>query len=170
MQEQSNEKISLFIDDELESQKALQLLQKISKDEDLQGVLQRYQLMSHVLKNEESYLLDKNFADNIQAKISREPNYLLRRQKPEFNWQRMGLAIAASIVLAVVWLAQKIDDRAHSGEPQQEIAFIAPQTIQPGVVNARFNDYLQAHENEVYINNIQRGQAVNTRLVGYQQE
>ena len=42
--------------------------------------------------------------------------------------------------------------------------------MQAGVVNARFNDYLQAHENEVYFNNVERGPAVNARLVGYQQE
>lgn len=170
MQEQTNEKISLFIDDELDSQKALLLLQKISKDEDLKAMLQRYQLMSLVLKNEESCLLDSSFAENIQQQISREPSYLLRRKKPDINWQRTGLAIAASIVLAVVWLVHEIDNRSNSSYSQPEIAYISPQPMQAGVMNARFNDYLQAHENEVYINNIERGPAVNAHLVGYQQE
>ena len=170
MQEQTNEKISLFIDDELDSQKALLLLKKIKQDEALQGVLQRYQLMSLVLKNEESSLLDRRFAENIQQQIRSEPSYLLPRKKPEINWQKTGFAIAASIVLAVVWLVNKIDNRSNSAPPQPEIAFIAPQSIQSGVMNARFNDYLQAHENEVYINNVERGPAFNARLVGYQQE
>ncbi len=171
MQEQTNEKISLFIDDELDSEKALLLLKKIKQDAALQSVLQRYQLMSLVLRNEESSLLvDRGFAEKIQQQISHEPSYLLRRKKPEINWQKTGFAIAASIVLAVVWLVNKIDNRSNSAYPQPEMAFIAPQTMQTGVMNARFNDYLQAHENEVYINNIERGQAVNARLVGYQQE
>ena len=171
MQEQTNEKISLFIDDELDSQKALLLLNKVKQDEALQGVLQRYQLMSLVIKNEESSLLvDPRFAEKIHQQISREPSYLLPRKKPEINWQKTGFAIAASIVLAVVWLVNKIDNRSNSSYPQPEIAYIAPQPMQAGAMNGRFNDYLQAHENEVYISNIERGPAVNARLVGYQQE
>jgi sigma-E factor negative regulatory protein RseA len=171
MQEQTNEKISLLVDDELDSQNALLLLKKIKEDEALQSVLRRYQLMSLVLKNEESFLqVDSRFAEKIQQQISREPSYLLPRKKPEINWQKTGFAIAASIVLAVVWLVNKIDTRSSSAYPQPEIAFIAPQPMQAGVVNARFNDYLQAHENEVYFNNVERGPAVNARLVGYQQE
>jgi sigma-E factor negative regulatory protein RseA len=170
MQEQTNEKISLFIDDELDSQKALLVLKKIRDDEELQGVLQRYQLISQVLKNDESGLLNNSFAEKIHAQISREPSYLLPRKKTEINWQKTGLAIAASIVLAVVWIVNKIDNRANTSYRPPEIAFIAPQPLQAGAMNPRFNDYLQAHENEVYINNVERGQPVNARLVGFQQE
>lgn len=166
MQEQLNEKISLLIDDELDSEQALSLLRTIQDDDALKAKLQRYQLVSQVLKNEECYVLDSDFADKIHQQIRREPIFFMPRKKAGINWQKTGLAMAASIVLAVVWVVNKIDKQSNA---YPEVAVVAPQQIQPDTMNGRFDDYLQAHDNDVYVNNAGRVQPY-ARVVGYQQE
>lgn len=168
MQEELNEKISLLIDDELGSSQALSLLRKIRQDDVLKNKLQRYQMMSQVLKNQNSQIIDSGFADNIHRKISGEPAYLQPVKKPRLNWRTAGFAVAASLVLAVVWLANRIDKQIYQ-YPQQEFALVMPQPLQAGALNPRFNDYLQAHDNAVYINNVAPVQPY-ARVVGYQQE
>ena len=168
MPEQINEKISLLIDDELDSEQALSLLKKIQDDEELEAGLQRYQLIGQVLKNETCYLLDSDFADKIHGKIRDEPIFFIPAKKAGIDWRKTGFAMAASIVLAVVWLVNRIDKQEHSYS-QQEFAMAVPQPIQPDAMNARFNDYLQAHDNSVYINNDTRVQPY-ARVVGYHQE
>lgn len=168
MQEPLNEKISLLIDDELESEQALSLLKAMQNNDDLKARLQRYQLVSQVLKNEECYVLDSNFADKIHQQIRSEPIYFIPNKQVRKNWQKTGLAIAASVVLAVVWLVSKYDKQSNQySEP--EMAMVVPQQIQPDEMNARFNDYLQAHDNGLYVNNAERAQPY-ARVVGYQQE
>ena len=113
MQEQVNEKISLFIDDELDSEHALSLLRTIQEDEELKDKLQRYHLVSQVLKNDTCYLLDSSFADNIHLQIRKEPIYFFPVKKAGVNWRKTGLAVAASIALAVVWFVNRIDKQTN---------------------------------------------------------
>ena len=168
MQEPLNEKISLLIDDELDSQQALSLLRTIQDDEALKSKLQRYQLLSQVLKNEECYLLDSEFADRIHQQIRSEAIYFIPAKKTRINWQKTGLAVAASVALTVVWVVNKLDKQSNPYQEPQ-IALVVPQPIQAGVMDARFSDYLQAHDNDVYVNNTGRVQPY-ARVVGYQQE
>lgn len=168
MQEQLNEKISLLIDDELDSQQALSLLGAIQDDESLKTKLQRYQLISQVLKNEESYLLDSEFAGKIHQQIRKEPTYFIPSKNSKINWQKTGLAVAASVALAVVWIVNKID-RQSNAYPEPQIALMTPAPIQADALIAHFGDYLQAHDNDVYIDNTARVQPY-SRVVGYRQE
>ena len=75
MQEQVNEKISLLIDDELQSNKALYLLQIMRKDEELKQCLQRYQLISQVLKHDSCAILDRNFTKKFISKSATSRRY-----------------------------------------------------------------------------------------------
>ena len=168
MQEELNEKISLLIDDELGSSQALSLLRRIRQDEALKNKLQRYQLVSQVLKNQNSQIIDSGFAENIHRKIRNEPAYLLPVKKPGLNRRTAAFAVAASLLLAVAWLTNRIDKQTYR-YPQQEFALVMPQPLQAGALNPRFNDYLQAHDNAVYINNVAPVQPY-ARVVGYQQE
>ncbi|WP_347986829.1 sigma-E factor negative regulatory protein [Methylomonas sp. AM2-LC] len=172
MQEQVNEKISLLIDDELQSDKALSLLRTLGQDDALKQRLQRYQLISQVLKNDSCYVLDKHFADKIHQQISYEPTFMLPRKKSSlisFNWQKAGLALAASITLAVVWVAYKVDTQKnpYTLQPAMAINMQQPNTLVP--LNPHFNDYLQAHDNAVYSSDVYRTQPY-ARVVGYQEQ
>jgi sigma-E factor negative regulatory protein RseA len=169
MQEQINERISLLIDDELDKEQALSLLKAIQTDEALTLKLQRYQLLGQVLKNQPSHLPDARFAEKIHQQIQKEPIHFLPARKTAFNWQVTGFAIAASTLLAVVWLVSKIDSRSYSFQPPQLASSASLQQHQPDIATSRFNDYLQAHDNSVYINNVARVQPY-ARVVGYQQE
>lgn len=169
MQEQFNEKISLLIDDELETVKALSLMKIIRNDEALKLRLQRYQLIGQVLKNENCYLFDSDFAEQIHRQIVNEPVFFIPRKKAGKNWRNAGLALAASIILAVVWIADKNNRQIHSS-PEPELAYALPQQNQSGPASVRLNDYLQAHDNSVYINNVARPVQPYARVAGFQQE
>jgi len=168
MQEPLNEKISLLIDDELNRGAALALLKKIQADESLKSSLERYQLISQILKTGHCARVDSNFAQQIHQQIKSEPIYFLPAKKAPVFWRKTSLAVAASVVLAVVWMVNKFDNSVVSYQ-QPQFAAVPLQTIQPQNNNGRLNDYLQAHDNSVYINNVLREQPY-ARVVGYQQE
>jgi sigma-E factor negative regulatory protein RseA len=169
MQEQLNEKISLLVDDELACDQAMSILKTMTTEPNLKSKLQRYQLISQVLKNEPCYILDSHFADKIHQQIRHEPIFFLPAQKSKTKWRKTGLAVAASILLAVVWIVGKLNKpETLSREPQMASAPV-PAHLPANAVNPRFKDYLQAHDNLGYINNAPGVQPY-ARVVGYQQE
>ena len=163
-----NQKISQLIDDELDIRQAQALLRQIQADPALQAKLQRYQLLGQALKNDKCIILDKHFAEKIHQQISQEPSYLISRKSANPNpWlQRTGLALAASILLAVMWLA---GNQQNQRNPLPALVFLAPQLDPAPAVNPRLNEYLQAHDNTLYSNHTSRVQPY-ARVVGYQQE
>ncbi len=167
MQEQLNEKLSQFIDDELDSEQALLLLKAVQDDELLKDKLRRYQIASQVLKSNEYSQVSSDFADKIHEQIRQEPIYFMPRKKPMLNWQKAALAIAASIALAVVWVSSKVDKQMSS--PFATVEIVAHSKVPGDAMDARFNEYLQAHDNALYVNNMQTAQPY-ARVVGYHQE
>jgi sigma-E factor negative regulatory protein RseA len=86
-----------------------------------------------------------------------------------FNWQKAGLALAASITLAVVWVAYRVDSQKTPYAIQPAIATNMQQPNNVVPLNPHFNDYLQAHDNAVYSSDLYRVQPY-ARVVGYQQQ
>ncbi|MDD4915114.1 MAG: sigma-E factor negative regulatory protein [Methylococcales bacterium] len=175
MQEQFNEKISLLIDDQLGKDQALALLRKLHGDEELKSKLQRYQVLSLVLKHQQCPPPHNGLADKIRQQIQHEPSFLLPARKPAIravNWRRTSLAVAASIMLAMIWAANKIEkpDTAY-GQAQFALALPLPsqQQLRHDPVDDHFNDLLQAHDNSVYVNHVRQAQPY-ARVVGFQQE
>ena len=167
MQEQINEKLSQFIDDELDSRQALSLLESVLGDEVLKEKLRRYQIASQLMKSNEYSPVSSGFADRIHQRLRQEPIYFIPRKKATGHWSKAALAIAASIALAVVWVSSKVDQQNNS--PFASVETVASNTVQAGAMNARFKEYLQAHDNALYVNNMQVAQP-DARVVGYQQE
>ncbi len=166
MQEQLNQKLSQFIDDELDSHQALSLLQSVQNDELLKEKLRRYQIVSQVLKSSEYSPLGTDFSDKIHQQIRQEPTYFMpQKKKPAIRWQKAALAIAASIAIAAVWVSSKVDHQKFGS-----VETVAQSTQPTGAANnARFKEYLQAHDNALYVNSMQTAQPY-ARVVGYQQE
>ncbi|MFM8340701.1 MAG: sigma-E factor negative regulatory protein [Methylomonas sp.] len=161
MQDKLNEKLSLLLDDELESQQALSLISKIKTDADLRGKFQRYQLISQAIKKQDVYPLDEDFVGKIQQRLHAEPTYLVP-VKPRISPRQKALyAIAASLLLAVVWLV------SSQQQPASDLYQVA--AIEQPAAQAQIDDYLQAHDNSVYVSHRNFPQAY-TRVVGYQQE
>lgn len=167
MQEQLNEKLSQFIDDELDSREALALLKAVHTDELLKDKLRRYQIASQLMKSNEFSLVSSDFADKIHQQIRQEPIYFIPRKRSASHWQKAALAIAASAALAVVWVSSKVDQQNNS--PFGAVEIVAHGTVPAGAMHARFKEYLQAHDNTLYVNNMQAAQPY-ARVVGYHQE
>ncbi len=148
MQEQQIEKLSLLLDDELDSAQAYALLKTVRQDAELQAKLQRYALISQALKNENYSVASRDFADKIHQQLEKEPIYFLPRRKPVENLKKAGVAVAASLVLAVLWLSA---NRLY--QPYDELNTIAQHSVEAEQMNTRFKEYLQAHDNVWYVSN-----------------
>jgi len=110
MNTEINQKISSFLDNDLNSYDEEKLLLKISKDPELINKLARYQTVKHVLKQDNFATVKPGFLDNIKQKIDQEPHFLLPKQKVKKRqfglWQKTSVAMAACTVLAVVLVSQ----------------------------------------------------------------
>lgn len=81
MQQPYEEKLSQFIDDDLERSEALELLTTLQQRSELQAKLRRYALTQHALKHKQVVAADLDFAAKIRHELENEPLYLLPRQK-----------------------------------------------------------------------------------------
>jgi sigma-E factor negative regulatory protein RseA len=167
MHNEANQKISMFIDEELEYRESVELLKKIKLDDAVKAKMRRYQIISHVIKTEEYIPLSADFTDKISAQIQQEPVYLLPvTSQPQSNQRKKMYAIAASTIAAVVLVGKAINDQSSTTYPASaSSSTVAPQQLaaipvnkpelkvhannrQPA--NARFNDYLRAHNGSIY--------------------
>nr|WP_305907207.1 sigma-E factor negative regulatory protein [Methylomarinum sp. Ch1-1]MDP4519940.1 sigma-E factor negative regulatory protein [Methylomarinum sp. Ch1-1] len=89
MQEECNKTISQFIDDELDLQQAISLMQGVQKETALRNKLNRYQVISQVLKSEQVVVLKDDFVEQISAQIKEEPVYLLPSRKAMISWKKL---------------------------------------------------------------------------------
>lgn len=165
MQEKQFEKLSLLVDDQLDDAPALSLLKSVQRDKELQAKLRRYALISQALKSEQTSVASLDFVENVKQQIKQEPIYFLPQQKPKDNFKKASLAVAASMVLAVVWVsAGKLQNQV---QPYTTVNNVAQQTLQEEEMNAHFKEYLQAHDNVWYVNNNVGVQSY-ARLASYQ--
>jgi negative regulator of sigma E activity len=110
MNTEINQKISSFLDNDLNSYDEEKLLLKISKDPELINKLTRYQTVKHVLKQDNLVTVKPDFLEKIKQEIDQEPHFLLPKQKVKKRqfglWQKTSVAMAACTVLAVVLVSQ----------------------------------------------------------------
>lgn len=168
MQEHDHEKLSLLIDDELDRAQARGLLKTIKQDAELQTKLRRYALISQAIKSEQCSVADMDFAAKVRQQVAAEPAYFLPRNKRNDGLKKAGLATAASIVLAVVWLTAD-ESRKEVVAPQANLDMIAQRSAEAEQANAQFKEYLQAHNHVWYVNNPVGAQAY-ARVASYQQK
>ena len=168
MKEELNQKISQFLDDELPYGEALGLLQKIRSDEQLAQKLGRYETISHALKTDQFLVLRSDFSATIAAQLADEPTHLIPRKKP-INRNYRWLALAASVAFVSVLAMRSLPHLGNTDIPTQTTLQIAQKTppkalpsspvdvqkpdVEEQPLNARINDYLQAHNGSVYANN-----------------
>lgn len=133
MNTEINQKISSFLDGELDSFEEEKLLLKISKDSQLINKLNRYQTVNHSLKHDDLVIVNDGFLDKIKQEIEQEPHFFLPKQKNKKRqlgfWQKTSVAIAASTVIAAVLVSQKIELPSNILQPNGSL--IAQQLIEP---------------------------------------
>ena len=161
MPEDLNQKISQFLDNELDHVEALKLLKIMQSQSELQDKMNRYEAISHALKTDVFLAAKSDFSAKIHQQIQQEPIYLLPQHKP-FKRKHKLMALAASIAIVAVIAGRSIDLPFKAAEtlqvaqqqlPEQPSSFVDPanQTEQYPL-NKRINDYLQAHNSSVYTN------------------
>lgn len=165
MNESLPEKLSLLIDDQLEASQAFSLLKTAKQDAELQAKLRRYALISQAMKTEQYSVASLGFADKIHQRIKLEPTYLLPVTKKTNRYNKAALAVAASVVLAVVGLS--VSKLQLQNAPQTGAISVAQRSTQAERSNAQFKEYLQAHDNVWYVNNTVGNQS-QVRMVSYQ--
>jgi negative regulator of sigma E activity len=158
----SNEKLSSLIDGELDRQQTLNMLEKIRQDPELAARYQRYQLVGELMRQRPSIRLSSDFATRVHDKLEQEAHYLIRpTTKPEpQQWRNVGLAVAASLFLAMIWSAPRNDKPMQTNLP-------LAQNLATERINPKLNEYLQAHDNAMFAaaqNEVRRPQV---RLVRY---
>jgi sigma-E factor negative regulatory protein RseA len=161
MSEDLNQKISQFLDNELDHVQALNLLKKMQFQPELQDKMNRYEAISHALKRDVFLATLSDFSAKTHQKIQQEPVYLLPQHKPYKRTHKL-IALAASIAIVAV-----VAGRSINGEDQHFKAASALQVAQHQLpeqtsspvnqtaqypLNKRINDYLQAHNSSVYTN------------------
>lgn len=165
--QQVNEKLSMLIDDELEGRQAREVLDVMRKDQALQDKFKRYHLISQAIKNDSVATAAPDFLAGMQQRLRNEPIYLLPPKAPQkLEWQKtLGLAAAASVaMLAILVFA---NSEKHGPAYQRPQSMQLAQNRDPD--NAKFKEYLQAHDNTWYaVNNA--GVRQYARLAGYQQK
>lgn len=165
MQEKLNEKLSMLVDDQLQSQQAFELLKTLQHNEQLQSKFKHYHLISQALKADSCLTANSDFAERLHQKLRDEPVYLLpRKAKRNVDWQKtLGLAAAASVAMVAVLVFS--NSEKHTQPFARDNAIVAVQT--PVADNAKFKEYLQAHDNTWYADNHVGAQQY-ARLAGFQ--
>jgi sigma-E factor negative regulatory protein RseA len=142
------ERISAFMDGELEDHEAAGQVRRLKEDPELRAAWETYHLIGDAMRGEAGYA--SGLAVKISARLVAEPTVLAPRPRMQLrNVRRLALSAAASIggVALVAWLA--LFDNPFV--PQQNLAVnqAAPgaQTqLAATPANGAVNDYLLAHQ------------------------
>ena len=148
MPEDLNQKISQFLDNELDHAEALKLLQKMQSQSELQDKMNRYEAISHALKTDVFLAVRSDFSAKIHQQIQQEP-FHLSPQRKAFKRTHKLMALAASIAIVAVIAGRSLEPPFKAASTLQ---VAQPQLPEPYPLNKRINDYLQAHNSSVYTN------------------
>ena len=152
-----NEKISQFLDNELDHEASLILLKTLKIRPELHEKYNRYQAISQLIKSESPVLATADFVTAVSQQLQNEPLYLVPQATVATKIYKQ-LAIAASMVAVVVITRYAINHRATEElglqvADTQHIELInqAAKSIDYPL-NKQINDYLQAHRETAFEN------------------
>ena len=142
------ERISAFMDGELEDHEAASQVRRLKEDPELRAAWETYHLIGDAMRGEAGY--SSGLVVKIGARLAVEPTVLAPRPRMQLrSVRRVALSAAASIggVALVAWLA--LFDNPFTSH--QNLALNQPA---PGVqtqlaatpANGAVNDYLLAHQ------------------------
>ncbi len=160
MPEDLNQKISQFLDNELDPVHALNLLKEMQLQSELPDKMHRYEAISHAMKTDFFILTKSDFSKKIHKQIQQEPIYLLPQHKP-IKRRHKVIALAASIAIVAVIAERSMNHQTEQLQAASTLIAAQHQTYKPVVyphqaeqrpLNTRINEYLQAHNSSVYTN------------------
>jgi len=161
MNKDINQTISQFLDDELDHAELDALLTAIKNKPEIKQQINRYQVMTQVLKDDTRIQASTDFLDKINKQINQEPHYLLPKKVVEKRsiplWQKASFAVAASVACVAVIMSQQSD--LQPGNQFLQVAVVDTKIIAEPVKrkestqpsqHERFKAYLQAHNDDLY--------------------
>ena len=171
-----NQKLSQFIDNELEPKERLAFQKELLRNSDLQARLKRYQLIGTAIKSTSTIEINAAFSDLVKERLEQEPIYFLPQQKTGAKRYKQ-LAIAASLTAVAVVSAYSVRfTQQQSQQPTMQLAQnpVAPSSHAPSTtfeypINKQISDYLQAHNDSLKENPDSIYQPY-TRLSSYNQK
>jgi sigma-E factor negative regulatory protein RseA len=142
------ERISAFMDGELEDHEAAAQVRRLKDDPQLRAAWETYHLVGDAMRGEAGY--SSGLVARISDRLAAEPTVLAPRPRMQLrNIRRVALSAAASIggVALVAWLA--LFDNPFT--PQQNLALNktppgAQTQLAATPANGAVNDYLLAHQ------------------------
>jgi len=147
MSEDLNQKLSQFMDNELEHADTLQLLNTLSELPELQNKLNRYAAISHALKSQVYIDVKADFSVNIAQHIQQEP--VLALEKPvTFKKTYQWLALAASLAIIAIIVGRSIDRQLF--KPAATLQMAQRWLPEQSALNKGIGHYL--HEHGAYAN------------------
>lgn len=157
MNKEIKQRISKYLDDELEPAELESILLDIDRQPEFKETMQRYQLMSHILKNDDVVLANNDFLNKVTQDIKQEPHHFLPKQanmqKQAPMWQNTFIAIAASVAIVAVIVFYQTG--IQKTESPQLMAQTPDNTLPVQAVNnsqhQRLKAYLKAHSDDMYV-------------------
>lgn len=162
------EKLSLLLDDELDSQESLRLFERIGGDPALRAQWNRYSRISAAMRSGQVLMPDGGFVDRISAALADEPTILAPTALPPKRQARERLvtaALAASLALVAVLVTKSFNEYSPvtSSSLLATVGLTGPAVTQAAVA-PEFQDYLVAHYETTYLAGAQ-GMLPSVRLV-----
>ena len=105
------EKLSAFLDGELDRSESLELLKELNRDDELRDQWRRYHTYASVLKDEASSVLTTDFSEKVIQQLAKEPVQFSPAAMParkRLAGPIAGLAVAASLVGIAILLQKPV--------------------------------------------------------------
>ncbi len=170
MNTEIDQKISQFLDGEMDHADLDHFLFKMKQDPDLKKKMTRYQLTGHVLRSDDVPLLKDDFLQKVNQELENDPIHFLpdreAKKRQSTLWYKTSAAIAASLALMAVVLNQQALDNsipttqnlvqtetislAQTVTPVRQIAPVHKKVVEQPSQHERLKAYLQAHSDDIY--------------------
>ncbi len=169
--------LSDLMDDQVTEQTIDKAVDKLLADESQSEVWFRYNLVSSVLKEEQSAFASFNFTQAVSAQIAKESSHKVTPTQtaqiiPFWKKTGSGFAIAASVAFAMVFSVQMMNTSSEQSNAGAGIVVNQPTKVSPLIISSSEfdegqNEQAQLNDIQRYLNQInQRSLNVNEQLVG----
>lgn len=133
MRDVMNEKVSNFLDGELDQSESEQLISTLHEDKDLRAVWARYNAYGSAMRDELSPVLGVDFSSRVIQALAAEPVQLSPAawpRKKRITGPVVGLAVAASLI-GIAILIQKPVYQDETSTTTSKIAAVTKSTTAP---------------------------------------
>lgn len=126
------EKISYFIDGELDQTESEQLIRQLGEDNDLRGLWRRFNTYGSAMRGELSPALSADFSNRVLQALAKEPVQFSPAALPRRKraWGSVaGLAVAASLVGIAILIQKPVIQEDPDTQTSNVAALSVPATV-----------------------------------------